>query len=333
MAQFNGLSTPEDLTEVEDVPEFQNASLVLQNFAKSDLDQTDFTITGANGLPPYDHNETWLGDENNSRLNRNSLSEQHESLVISQQPLPGNQSSRVSVPVYTPGWSSIPTSPYIMPMTGLDFLIGVPEVVIQQTVEDLIAPSSTNSRYVVKIPDNETLYVASENSTQLQQLCLRSQRGFQMSLLDPTRQEAASFVRHTGCPASIFGCCLQELDIFTDQNQIFIGKIRQDWTVATVSYTILDENYVAILKVNGPRDLCFWGLALDQSFSITTKDCQTKLGTISRKWDNNFGDYVWNVIFPAPGSPVTHKTLILGATLLIEYSYFSNRRNGCCRWC
>lgn len=134
----------------------------------------------------------------------------------------------------------------------------------------VVAPSTTSNRYVIKIPNNETLYVASENSTQLEQLCLRSQRSFQMSLLDPTRQEAASFVRHTGCPCSIFGCCLQELEIFTDQNNYFIGKIRQDWTVSTVTYTIIDENFVGILKVNGPRDVFFWGLKPDQSFSVST---------------------------------------------------------------
>lgn len=116
---------------------------------------TDFTISGANGLPPYDHNETWLGDENNSRLNRNSQSgknnsevyfnvkvnlrnislEQYESLVINQQPQPSTQNTRASMPVYTAEWSSVPYG-HIIPMTGLDFLIGVPEVVIQQTIED-----------------------------------------------------------------------------------------------------------------------------------------------------------------------------------------------------
>lgn len=61
----------------------------------------------------------------------------------------------------------------------------------------------------------------------------------------------------------------QELDIFTDQNNFFIGKIRQDWTMATVSYTIVDENYVEILKVSGPRDIFFWHLTPDQSFSVS----------------------------------------------------------------
>lgn len=63
------------------------------------------------------------------------FSEQQESLVVSQQPLPETQNSRASVPVYTSGWTSVPYG-HIIPMTGLDFLIGVPEVVIQQTIED-----------------------------------------------------------------------------------------------------------------------------------------------------------------------------------------------------
>lgn len=58
------------------------------------------------------------------------IADQHDSSVINQQPLPGSQISQITLPVYTPGFN------HIMPMTGLDFLIGVPEVVIHQTVED-----------------------------------------------------------------------------------------------------------------------------------------------------------------------------------------------------
>lgn len=40
MAQFSEFSKPEELVEVEDVPDFRNASLVLQSLMKPEFDHT-----------------------------------------------------------------------------------------------------------------------------------------------------------------------------------------------------------------------------------------------------------------------------------------------------
>lgn len=61
---------------------------------------------------------------------------ENEPVVVTQQPRPASQpTQRRNLPVYTVGWDSIP-SPQFLPMTGLDFLMGVSELVLQQTVEN-----------------------------------------------------------------------------------------------------------------------------------------------------------------------------------------------------
>lgn len=52
-------------------------------------------------------------------------------------------------------------------------------------------------RYLVKRPEGDTLYYATEESSNFQRLCHGSGRKFYMSLQDRTQQEAMMFKRRT----------------------------------------------------------------------------------------------------------------------------------------
>lgn len=60
------------------------------------------------------------------------------------------------------------------------------------------------NRYVFKIPEGETLYIANEISKPMARLFCGSKRGFSMSLMDHTRQQALLLSRRT----AFSFCCL-----------------------------------------------------------------------------------------------------------------------------
>lgn len=79
----------------------------------------------------------------------------------------------------------------------------------------VLASVESENRYTVKVPQGETLYLASEASTSFHRLCFGSRRGFTMRLYDQTRQEAIHFVRKLAFTNCLCGCYLQVFNLFS----------------------------------------------------------------------------------------------------------------------
>jgi Scramblase len=98
----------------------------------------------------------------------------------------------------------------------------------------LTAVESEN-RYLVKARSGETVFVAAEQSSEVQRQCCGSSRAFTMRLSDTNRQEAILFKRPVGASLCCFPCCLQVKMLITrynliDQIQIchsVIGRVCQ----------------------------------------------------------------------------------------------------------
>lgn len=71
----------------------------------------------------------------------------------------------------------------------------------------------SENRYVLRA-GGETVFVGAEVSTDCQRLCCGSARSFHLTLVDPTQQEAISYLRRLGCSSGLLGCLLQVGECF-----------------------------------------------------------------------------------------------------------------------
>ncbi|PSN38929.1 hypothetical protein C0J52_11870 [Blattella germanica] len=220
---------------------------------------------------------------------------------------------------------------HMVPPSGLDFLRGVNELQIQQTVElmDLLAYVESENRFQVKVPGGETLYLAAESSSKTQRMCCASNRSFEMKLFDHSQQEAMRFTRGLACSSWLFGCCLQELEVFSDID-LFAGKVIQEWSVSAPSFQLTNTSGTIIYRMVGPKSaVTCCGSNYQARFNILNPECTSQLGSIVHSWDNMSSDYNLVVTFPTSEVTTEMKAVILGAAFLLEYMYFeTSKRRG-----
>ncbi|XP_053614647.1 uncharacterized protein LOC128677665 [Plodia interpunctella] len=251
-------------------------------------------------------------------------------LVISVQPQP-NDSYRAELPVTTENWRTNPRGQFI-PVHGLDFLIGVTSLLIQQTVEidDLISKVESENRYIVRVPHGEALYIATESSSQTQRCLCGSGRAFLMHLHDSTRQEAIVLKRRLAAASCCFPCRLQEMKVITPPGD-YVGRVVQRWSVVP-SYLVRDLNDQVLFALEGPAVLQRSALMLSE-FKIMTGDSLREVGKISHGWDRDLNSFATTVQVPNATVQPKHKALLLGAAFLLEYTYFMKSKTSCMRCC
>ncbi|XP_059482001.1 phospholipid scramblase 1-like isoform X2 [Neocloeon triangulifer] len=217
-------------------------------------------------------------------------------------------------------WSMANISRYV-PMQGLDFLLPVDYVFIQQTIElvDLLSSVESENRYLVKSRSGETIFVAAEQSSQSQRQCCGSSRAFSMRLFDMNRQESLSFQRSLGASMCCCPCCLQQLDVYAPGGRI-IGRVQQEWTLMIPEFFIQDSSGKVVYRLQGPN-VCGCFMFSDADFKIMTKDGYTQVGTISHGWDDFLHAFTLSITFPAQAT-VELKAVLIGAAFLLEYLYF-----------
>lgn len=127
--------------------------------------------------------------------------------------------NRMGIPVSTiqfdGGQQILSQTPYI-PQSGLDFLRGTPSVHIYQTYElnESLTALSSENRFSVRAPFDETLYVATESSKSSHRTYLGAGRPFRMHLLDKTNQEALVIRRNMGLGLMSCTCVPQNVEIW-----------------------------------------------------------------------------------------------------------------------
>jgi hypothetical protein len=238
-----------------------------------------------------------------------------------------NQGTRRPIPVSTIDWQSSMTS-HLSPLHGLDFLLDVNQLIIQQTVEltDLMSTLESENRYTVKVPRGETIFYATESSKSFQRTCFGSSRAFTMRLYDATQQEAIQFKRRLACGS----CCsifpyLQELEVWVPPGE-FIGKVVQNINATKPSFSVYNKRYDVIYKVDGPDSAFGCLLNKNLNFQIFSNDGSTQIGSIIHQWDQV--QVAYNLYMQLPGSENNsrHKALLLGAAFLLEYMYFESAK-------
>ncbi|XP_072936918.1 uncharacterized protein [Epargyreus clarus] len=250
-------------------------------------------------------------------------------LVISVQP-PSFGGTRAELPVSTLDWRSSNRGQFI-PMHGLDFLIGASSIQIRQTVElnDLTSRIDSENRYIVKIPNGEALYIASEVSSSTQRCLCGTGRAFVMHLHDNTRQEAMVLERRLAAASCLFPCRLQEMKVITPPGD-YVGRIQQQWTWVVPYYLVRNACDDVIFVIEGPAVIKRSALMLSE-FKILTADGLREIGKIAHGWDRELVSFTTTVIFPETTAQPKYKALLLAAAFLLEYTYFERAKSNCLR--
>uniref|UniRef100_A0A6M2DJK1 Phospholipid scramblase n=1 Tax=Xenopsylla cheopis TaxID=163159 RepID=A0A6M2DJK1_XENCH len=235
---------------------------------------------------------------------------------------------RRPIPVSTISWRSTEAG-QANPLSGLDFLHGVDQVHIQQTVElhDLVSKVESENRYTIKIPMGETLYVACENSKPSHRMLWGSARPFSMRLLDQSQQEAFSFQRRLACNAICCGLRSEELEVWAPPGD-YLGRVNREFTMFDPLFRICDASGELLFWIVGPHMGLFCTKTSDAEFSILSADRTTPRGSIRHMWDHHVTSYNLITFFPSQYTDCRTKALILGAAFLLEYIFFENSKSG-----
>ncbi|CAK1540269.1 unnamed protein product [Leptosia nina] len=251
-------------------------------------------------------------------------------LVINNQPQ-SIRDIRAELPVSSVAWNTNHVSP-LRPMHGLDFLIGVSSLLIQQTVEihHLTSNIKSENLYTVKVPSGQTLFLASESSSKYQRLFCGVGRGFTMQLHDNTRQRVMDMERRLAAASCCFPCRLQEMQVVTPPGD-YLGRVQQQWTWLVPFYLVKNVSDDVQYVIEGPNSLDNRNLIFGE-FKILTGDSLRVVGKISHSWDRELNSFVTSVEFPHCAVEPKQKALLLAATFLIEYTYFERAKTSCLRF-
>lgn len=237
-------------------------------------------------------------------------------LVISVQPQTAQDGSRAVLPVPTTDWRTNQRGQFI-PINGLDFLIGVSTLVIQQTVDlhDLTSKIESENRYIVRVPNGEALYIANEASNASQRCFCGSGRAFVMHVHDNTRQEALQLRRRLAGASCCFPCRLQEMQVITPPGD-YLGRIQQRWTFVVPFYLVRDSNDDVLYVIEGPT-IRPCSNVVNAQFKIMSGDALREEGSIVHGWDREIVNFTTTLNMPEGATQPRHKALLLGATFLM----------------
>ncbi|XP_052757765.1 uncharacterized protein LOC113522408 [Galleria mellonella] len=251
-------------------------------------------------------------------------------LVINIQPQ-ASGNTRAALPVSTLDWSTSNTRGQFIPVHGLDFLIGVSSLLIQQTVEldDLTSKIESENRYIVRVPHGEALYIASETSPKSMRCLCGPGRPFVMHLHDNTRQEALVLHRRLAAASCCFPCRLQEMKVITPPGD-YVGRVQQQCSWMPL-YKVRDIHDDVLFVIEGPAALTRSALMLTE-FKIMSADSLREVGKIAHGWDRALNSFVTTLQIPNTTVQPKHKALLLGAIFLLEYTYFMKSKSSCLRF-
>jgi len=220
---------------------------------------------------------------------------------------------------------------------GLEYLSQIDQLLVHQTVElfELLTGWETCNRYQVKNSLGQQVYYAAEESDACARQCCGPMRGFIMHITDNLGQEVMRVSREFKCCAGCGWCanfahCAMTISVEAPVGTV-VGSVVQQCSFCAPSYGVHDAQGEKIMDILGPicrcQAVCCTG---DIDFVITTTGGD-EIGKISKQWGgfvreaftkaDNFG-----VQFPID-LDVRIKAVLLGATFLIDFMYFEQRKD------
>lgn len=214
---------------------------------------------------------------------------------------------------------------------GLEYLVGVDQLLVQQKVEliEAITGFETNNKFNVKNTLGQKVYWAAEDNDCCTRNCCGPLRRFQMKVYDIYQNEVMHLRRPAACDSCMFPCCLQSIQVSAPPGR-FIGSVQQKWSMCYPYFSIKDVHGDTILHIQGP--FCTWSICgNDVEFKILSMT-GVEIGKISKQWSGLARELFTDADFFGISFPmdldVNIKAIMLGACFLIDAMFFekSGRR-------
>lgn len=138
----------------------------------------------------------------------------------------------------------------------------------------------SENRFTIRTHDNESIFLASEGSTQRDRLLLGSSRAFMMHLMDRQHQESITLRREFGCHCFCFPMKRQSLEVWLHSG-ILLGVVQEQFSFSSREFAIESERGEILYRVSVTlgNSLC---MAKEQHFRVLTADRLHQSGTITR---------------------------------------------------
>ncbi|XP_012061921.1 PREDICTED: phospholipid scramblase 1-like [Atta cephalotes] len=232
----------------------------------------------------------------------------------------GESRFRRPIPINTFDWISTPRS-HLNAITGTQFLDGVEQLEIQQVIDlsTLLGRLDKGIQYRVKVPRAETLFLAMESRIETESRLCGWYKGFVLNVLDQCG-ETAFIIRKD--PSLLHVPCSRQR--ITVESANLIGSVEKNFSPIGPSFTVYNAVQEPLCNIYGPFtcDCCMFKEA---QFQIVSLDGSRQVASLIHQWDHFAVDYILLLTFPVD-TDVRLKSLLLGASFLIEYLYFHRIR-------
>lgn len=244
--------------------------------------------------------------------------------VITAQP-PRGGTPRRPIQISSMDWFSTPRAEFSA-FSGSHFLANLEQVELQQIVDlsTLLGRSERGFQYRVKIPKAETIFLAVES---------RSESG-RPSYLNCSRvyHPNISFTVLDQCGETAFvmkitagwSLTLSRLHKITVESSTPFGSVEENFSVLGPSFTVYDEARRPLCNIYGPK-ICGCCMYKEAQFQVLSTDGSHQIASLMHQWENTVHDYTSLITFPLD-TDIKLKSLLLGASFLVEYLYYFRLR-------
>lgn len=191
--------------------------------------------------------------------------------------------------------------------------------------------SGSYNKFITRNAKGEVTYTLTEDSTSCSAVFFRARRSFKMDAVDYKDVTVMRFCRPVRCECCCLGCWPQEIEVQAPQGKT-IAYVRQRWSIANPKFTVYDRRYKAALNIVGPLCPISMPGCMDVDFEVRSPN-GVSIGNIIKVWNDPHrrlcaAKHYFRMIFPAD-MDVQMKAALIGASILIEYTFFVEDLNPC----
>jgi len=241
--------------------------------------------------------------------------------VITMQPGEGaSRFPRRPIPINTIDWVSTPRE-QINAISGTQFLHGVEQLEIQQVIDwsTLLGRTERGTQYRVKVPRAETLFLAMESKSETHSRLNGWYKGFVLNVQDQCGETA--FIIRKDPSWMHVPCSRQKITV---ESANLIGSVEENFSLVGPSFTVYNAISEPLCNIYGPN-ICGCCMYKEAQFQVISLDGSRQVASLIHQWDHLAVDYILLLTFPMD-TDVRLKSLLLGASFLIEYLYFERIR-------
>ncbi|KAK0098686.1 hypothetical protein PV326_005097 [Microctonus aethiopoides] len=261
-------------------------------------------------LPPVYENSLIITQPQRNGMFGNNLfpNEQQNQRILVNFDNDNNRQENTNIPILM-SWISNTRGFQTLPISPEYFLTNIEQVEIQPVVS--VSENNTNRQYRVRCPErSETLFLATEISSEWQKKILGSMRSLNLILRDVSGATAFTLTKN-------------KMTIETPAE--IVGYVEQNFTLLGVNFSIRGtQDNQCIASIAGPIMFCCCCTWKNVNFHILSSNGRSIIGSIMHQWDYLRLDYILVVTFQSNGMSEKLKSLILGAAFLLESLYFDH---------